>query len=162
MVLIGCAQAADPDQATGDTASAGGIETVGPSEETLPSEEVLPSEEALPSDDASVSASAEQLHPDVVDAELTEDGDGTFTAAVTLSSPYDTPERYADAWRVLSPDREELGIRPLAHHHANEQPFIRSQSGIEIPEDVSEVVIQGRDQANGWGGAELTVPVPGR
>ena len=98
----------------------------------------------------------------MVDAELTEDGDGTFTAAVTLSSPYDTPERYADAWRVLSPDGEELGIRELAHDHAAEQPFTRSQSGIAIPDDVAEVTIQGRDQENGWGGDELTIAVPGR
>ena len=35
-----------------------------------------------------------------------------------------------DAWRVLDPDGNELGVRILTHDHANEQPFTRSQGGI--------------------------------
>lgn len=101
-----------------------------------------------------------QRFPDVLDAELTQDADATWTVAVTLSSSYDTPERYADAWRVMTPDGVELGIRVLTHHHAAEQPFTRSQSGIHIPAEVVEVVVQGRDQRYGWGGEELTVAVP--
>ena len=54
---------------------------------------------------------AEQRHPDVVavDAEQIEDGSWTFR--VTLSSPYDTPERYADGWRVVGPDDDDFGLR---------------------------------------------------
>lgn len=110
-------------------------------------------------DSASESADG-ALYPEVVDATLTRDGDGTWTAAVTISSPYDSPEQYADAWRLLTPDREELAVRVLAHPHADEQPFTRSQSGIEIPEHVDQVIVQGRDLVNGWGGTELTVEVP--
>ena len=80
--------------------------------------------------------------------------------AVTISSPYDTPERYADAWRVLGPDGEEYGIRVLAHDHAAEQPFTRSQGGIVIPDEVDVVTVQGRDLANGWGGATLDYELP--
>lgn len=71
---------------------------------------------------------------------------------VTLSSPYDTPERYADAWRVLDRNDVQLGIRVLGHDHASEQPFTRSQSGIQISEDAMVVFVEGRDQANGWSG----------
>ena len=70
---------------------------------------------------------------------------------VTLSSTYDTPERYADAWRVLDADDKELGTRILGHDHANEQPFSRSAT-IEVPENTSTVFVEGRDQANGWSG----------
>lgn len=95
----------------------------------------------------------EEAFPDVVLAIATLQDDGTWTVAATLSSPYDSPERYADAWRVIGPDGTEYGIRELGHDHASEQPFTRSQDGIEIPDEVTTVTIQGRDQVSGWGGA---------
>ncbi|MGI9596604.1 MAG: hypothetical protein ACR2QK_10615, partial [Acidimicrobiales bacterium] len=85
------------------------------------------------------------------------DGDGTWTFSATLSSPYDTPQRYADAWRVIGNDGEVYGIRELTHDHQSEQPFTRSQSGIEIPDDVEVVTVEGRDQLSGWGGAVVQV-----
>lgn len=48
-------------------------------------------------------------------------------------------------------------MRVLTHDHAGEQPFTRSKSGIAIPDDVNQVIVQGRDLVNGWGGAEITV-----
>jgi hypothetical protein len=98
-----------------------------------------------------------ELYPDVIDVEVISSPDGTWTFAVTIRSPYDSPERYADAWRVLGPDGEEYGLRVLTHDHAGEQPFTRSLSGIEIPDDVTEVTVQGRDQLSGWGGATVLV-----
>ena len=100
-----------------------------------------------------------QRYPDVIDATAERVGE-TWTVSATLSSPYDTPERYADAWRVLGPDGTVYGERILAHDHANEQPFTRSQSGIEIPDDVGEVVIEGRDLRYGYGGATFTLVLP--
>lgn len=100
----------------------------------------------------------EQAFPDIVEVAVTSDGD-TFRFDVTVSSPYDTPERYADAWRVVAPDGTELGVRELAHDHASEQPFTRSLSGVEIPPDVTEVTVEGRDLANGWGGGTATVTI---
>lgn len=101
-----------------------------------------------------------QLYPDVVDVEVNRTSDGTYRFDVTLSSPYDTPERYADAWRVKGPDGEVYGIRELLHDHASEQPFTRSLDGVEIPEDVETVTVQGRDLENGWGGETLDISVP--
>ena len=92
-----------------------------------------------------------QRFPDVIGATATFDGQ-TWTIAATLSSPYDTPERYADSWRVLGLDGTVYGERFLTHDHANEQPFTRSQSGIVIPDGVDVVIIEGRDQQYGWGG----------
>lgn len=93
--------------------------------------------------------------PDVLAAEATQAADGTWRFDVTLSSPYDTPAKYADAWRVRHSDGTEYGIRILGHDHANEQPFTRSESGIEIPDDVDTVIIEARDLLDGWGGATL-------
>ncbi len=99
--------------------------------------------------------SVNDAFPSIIAAEATLEDAGTWRFDVTVSSPYDTPERYADAWRVVGPDGSEYGIRVLTHDHASEQPFTRSQGGIEIPGDVTIVTIEGRDLANGWGGATL-------
>jgi hypothetical protein len=101
----------------------------------------------------------EQRYPDVVDAEATVSTTG-WKFAVTISSPYDSPDRYADGWRVLGPDGSEYGFRLLTHDHASEQPFTRTLDGVEIPEDITTVTIEGRDQEFGFGGAtfELTLP----
>jgi hypothetical protein len=98
-----------------------------------------------------------ELFPDVIDATATETQPGTWTFSATLSSPYDTPERYADAWRVVATDGTVLGVRELLHDHAGEQPFTRSLPGVEVPADVDTVTIEGRDQVSGWGGATVTV-----
>jgi hypothetical protein len=102
------------------------------------------------------------LYPDVVGVEVTANQDGSFRFSVTLSSPYDTPERYADAWRVRDEDGTVYGIRELVHDHATEQPFTRSLDGVEIPPGVTSVVVEGRDQVSGWGGAVVIVNLPGR
>lgn len=104
--------------------------------------------------------SAEDRFPDIVAATLTPDGDGGFDVEVTLTSPYDSPERYADGWRVLAPDGTVLGEHELTHDHADEQPVTRSQSGLAVPDGVAEVVVEGRDSENGYGGQTVTAPVP--
>lgn len=109
----------------------------------------------------SSAAASDQPFPDVVDVMVTQSGDA-YDFAVTISSPYDSPERYADAWRVLAPDGTVLGERVLLHDHANEQPFTRSLSGVEIPAEVQVVTIQGRDLVNGYGGGDAQVALPGR
>ena len=78
---------------------------------------------------------------------------------VKLSSPYDSPQRYADGWRVLDDQDNELGLRVLGHHHASEQPFTRSHT-IEVPGDTKLVFVEGRDQANGWSGQRFKVELP--
>ncbi len=104
-------------------------------------------------------AQGDGLFPDVLGVSARQGDDGTWTFDVTISSPYDSPQRYADAWRVLAPDGTELGIRELAHDHAGEQPFTRSLAGVVIPDDVTEVTIEARDQINGWGGAVVNQPL---
>jgi len=100
----------------------------------------------------------EASHPNVITATATRAGDGSFTVAATISSPYDAAERYADAFRVLRADTGDvLGVRELTHPHADEQPFTRSLPGLAIPDDVDALIVEGRDLVNGWGGATATV-----
>lgn len=110
--------------------------------------------------EASTTVTGEQRFPEIIDAQATTGGDGTWTFAVTISSPYDTPQRYADGWRVLGPDGTEYGMRVLAHDHAAEQPFTRSLAGVEIPDGVDVVEIEARDLANGWSGTTFEMQLP--
>jgi hypothetical protein len=103
---------------------------------------------------------ANMRFPDVLAVEITAASDGTYTLNVTMSSPYDTPERYADGWRALTPDGTVLGEKALTHDHASEQPFTRTQTGVEIPAGVTTIVVEGRDTANGYGGKTVEVQVP--
>jgi len=96
--------------------------------------------------------------PKVLAVDISPGQSGKFRFSVTLSSPYDTPQRYADAWRVLDEQGKQLGIRVLWHDHANEQPFTRSAT-ISIPANTRTVYVEGRDQANGWSGQRFKVEV---
>jgi hypothetical protein len=101
-----------------------------------------------------------QRFPDVVTATATPRDDGTFDFTITISSPYDSPDRYADAWRVLAPDGTVFGIRELLHDHAAEQPFTRSLEGVKIPPNITTVTVEGRDLINGWGGRTVEIVLP--
>ncbi len=85
-----------------------------------------------------------------------------FDFDVTVSSPYDTPQRYADAFRVLGKDGKVYGERILLHDHASEQPFTRDLQGVRIPRGVRVVVVQARDMQHGYGGRTVDVALPGR
>lgn len=105
---------------------------------------------------------AMQKHPDVLAAKVRPGGTDTFDFDVTVSSPYDTPQRYADAFRVMGKDGAVYGERILLHDHAGEQPFTRDLYGVKIPHAVRVVVIQARDQRFGYGGKSIEVLLPGR
>jgi len=97
--------------------------------------------------------------PEVMKVKAKSLGDQRWKFDVTLSSPYDSPQRYADAWRVLDDQDKELGIRILGHDHASEQPFTRSHV-ITLPENTTSVFVEGRDQTNGWSGQRFEFELP--
>jgi hypothetical protein len=90
--------------------------------------------------------------------------DGTWTFHVTVRHPDTGWEDYADGWDVLTPDGTILKpdssspfTRLLLHPHESEQPFTRSQSGILIPPDVTQVRVRAHDLVDGYGGREVMV-----
>jgi hypothetical protein len=79
---------------------------------------------------------------------------------VTVSHPDTGWDHYADAWRVLDMDGNQLAIRQLAHPHVNEQPFTRSLSGVILPVGTTQVQVQARDLPGGWNPETLVVQLP--
>ncbi len=104
----------------------------------------------------------EQNYPDIIAATVQFRGSETFDFDVTVSSPYDTPQRYADAFIVIGKDGTVYGERKLLHDHADEQPFTRDLYDVKIPLGVQAVIVQGRDQQFGYGGKTMEVTLPRR
>lgn len=107
-------------------------------------------------------AATVQKHPDVLSATVRTHGSDTFDFDVTVSSRYDTPQRYADGFRISGKDGKVYGERTLWHDHAGEQPFTRDLYGVKIAREVRVVVIQARDKQYGYGGRSVEVALPGR
>ena len=103
---------------------------------------------------------ADDRFPSVLEVAAEPTGERTFTFAVTISSPYDSPERFADGWRILTPDGETIAEHTLLHDHAAEQPFTREQTDVEVPSGVTEVMVEPRDSENGYGGRKGRVELP--
>ena len=82
-------------------------------------------------------------------AKLNKDGD-TWTVYVTIFHADTGWDHYADGWRVLDHQGNELGRRTLYHPHVDEQPFTRSLSGVNIPSELKQVYIQAHDKVHGW------------
>ncbi len=97
--------------------------------------------------------------PAVVAAIATQSGD-TWRFDVTLRHPDTGWDHYADAWEVLSPQGEQLGLRVLAHPHVEEQPFTRSLAGVTVPAGTEYVMIRARCLVDGWAEAQLRVDLP--
>ena len=88
------------------------------------------------------------------------EGGGTWRFDVTIRHPDTGWEHYADGWRVLDMDGNELGMRVLYHPHVNEQPFTRSLSGVKIPAGTRQVQVQARDLPEGWNEGTVIVDLP--
>ncbi|MBO6893173.1 MAG: hypothetical protein JJ866_14620 [Roseibium sp.] len=85
---------------------------------------------------------------DIVDAKARKTANG-WSFSVTLEHGDTGWDHYADLWQVYTPDGKLLGERVLLHPHVQEQPFIRSLSGVVVPEGVNEVIIRARDSVHG-------------
>lgn len=111
---------------------------------------------------AQVDGASGRRYPDVISVKVRASGSDRFDFDVTISSPYDSPQRYADGFRAMSVDGHVFGERKLLHDHADEQPFTRDLYGVSIPRTIRFVVVQARDQKYGYGGRTARITLPGR
>jgi len=105
-----------------------------------------------------------QPNADVQYVRAVQGADGTWAFSVTVAHPDTGWEDYVDGWDVLlpdgtvvKPDPDSPFTRLLLHPHETEQPFTRSQSGIEIPVGVTQVTVRAHDLVDGFGGREVIV-----
>jgi hypothetical protein len=88
--------------------------------------------------------------PAVIEGVSAQKNGPTWTFSVTLRHGDTGWDDYADGWRIVSPNGDVLGTRVLFHPHENEQPFTRSHSGIEIPQNLTHVFVEARTLPDGW------------
>ena len=100
------------------------------------------------------------LYPNVIGVEVGGQGSDTYSFDVTISSGYDSAERYADGIRIIGDDGRVYADLELIHDHAAEQPFTRSLSDVVIPPEIRRVTVEARDLRYGWGGETVSVELP--
>jgi hypothetical protein len=86
---------------------------------------------------------------EVVSTEFSRQGNNWYVST-TLRHRDSGWDHYADQWRVVDEKGNVLGKRILYHPHEHEQPFTRSQGGIEIPAGTKTVFVEGHDKVHGW------------
>lgn len=105
--------------------------------------------------DAGLDSDLDLREANVVGVESQATGDGGYTFDVTLYHDDDGEDGYANWWQVETLNGTELSRRELLHAHGTE-PFTRSTL-VEVPENVSLVVVRGHDQTHGYGGQAMVV-----
>jgi hypothetical protein len=91
----------------------------------------------------------------VTAVELDPGDDQTFEVSVTLFHDDDGEEGYANWWQAETLDGERLSRRDLTHAHGTRE-FTRS-ADIDVPEEVSCIVVRGHDQTHEYGGQAMLV-----
>ena len=77
--------------------------------------------------------------PEIVDASAS-GKPGAYNFSVTISSPDEGCDQYADWWEIISQEGELIYRRILLHSHVNEQPFTRSGGPVPIEPDTIVLV----------------------
>jgi hypothetical protein len=96
---------------------------------------------------------------DVIDAEVKRGDDGTFTFNVTVQHADEGWHHYATHWLILDKDEKLIAARKLMHPHVNEKSFTRSLPNVEIPDEVTEVIIGALCSTGNSSGKRLTLKI---
>lgn len=79
---------------------------------------------------------------------------GSYSFSVTISSPDQGCQQYADWWEVISDNGDLIYRRILLHSHVKEQPFSRSGGPIKINSE-QNIWIRVHMNNSGYGGKAL-------
>jgi hypothetical protein len=116
-----------------------------------------PNQETTAEESPAETATLDLTEANVTSVGISPDG-STYDFSVELYHDDDGEEGYANWWQVETLDGDRLGRRELLHPHST-APFTRSKT-IEIPEEISCVVVRGHDQTHGYGGQAILVSLP--
>lgn len=96
---------------------------------------------------------------DVIDAEVKRGDDGTFTFNVTVQHADEGWHHYATHWLILDKDEQLIAARKLMHPHVNEKSFTRSLQNVDLPDEVTEVIIGALCSKGNSSGKRLTLKI---
>lgn len=93
----------------------------------------------------------------VIFVRASQGSNGLWKFDVTVRHNDEGWDHYANAWQVVGPAGNILAERILAHPHDTEQPFTRSQSSINIPPNITGVIVRAKCNVHGFGGQQVRV-----
>jgi hypothetical protein len=169
LLLVACQPAVTPSVPTPEALSETSatpevVPTATEAEPTPTSPPLTPAPTETPVTTVTPLPTETSANADVEYVRAVQGADGTWTFHVTVRHPDTGWEDYADGWDVLTPDGTVIKPDPsspftrlLLHPHETEQPFTRSQSGVAIPPDVTQVRVRAHDLVDGFGGREVVV-----
>ena len=96
----------------------------------------------------------------VMEVKVKKSGQNSYSFTVTVLHKDTGWQHYANKWDIIGAEGEVLGTRILHHPHVNEQPFARSLSGVEIPENIKTVTVRAHDSVHEYGGKTVTIQLP--
>jgi hypothetical protein len=76
---------------------------------------------------------------------------GAYRFAVSVQSPDQGCDQYADWWEVLTDEGELVYRRVLLHSHVQEQPFVRSGGPVNVDPDAI-LWVRAHMHPGGYGG----------
>jgi hypothetical protein len=97
---------------------------------------------------------------DVVDVKVSKGGNNSYSFTVTVLHKDSGWDHYANKWDIIDGDGIVLGTRTLHHPHVEEQPFTRSLSGVEIPDNIRAVTVRAHDSVHEYGGKVVNLELP--
>ncbi len=97
---------------------------------------------------------------DVTAVTVTPEKARIYTFEVTIFHNDEGWDHYADSWEIRDKQGTLYGTRTLHHPHVSEQPFTRSLSHVEIPQEISGVTVRAHDSIHLYGGKTITVELP--
>jgi len=97
---------------------------------------------------------------DVIEVNVKKNNKNSYNFSVTVFHKDTGWKHYANKWEIIGENGTIFGTRILHHPHVNEQPFTRSLSGVEIPDDVKIVTIRAHDFVHKYGGKVITIDLP--
>lgn len=93
-------------------------------------------------DSSAIDASPQdsQVSAGVMNVTVSQESDTSYRFSVTIQSPDEGCDRYANWWEVITEDGELIYRRILAHSHVDEQPFTRSGGPVAKAADQTVIV----------------------
>jgi len=97
---------------------------------------------------------------DVVEVKVSKSGKNSYNFTVTVLHKDTGWKHYANKWDIIDEKGIILGTRVLHHPHVEEQPFTRSLSGVEIPDNIKAVKVRAYDSVHEYGGKVVSIKLP--
>ncbi len=97
---------------------------------------------------------------DVIEVKVSRSGKNSYNFTVTVLHKDTGWKHYANKWDIIDEKGIVSGTRVLLHPHVEEQPFTRSLSGVEIPDNLKALNVRAYDSVHEYGGKVVSIKLP--